>query len=99
MALRALLVAALVALAGCQHPEPPLLAGTVIDVAEAQAPAEEPDDSGKAYEPPMVPEVAWKVDVRLDDGSTVSVIHNGARRYGPGDRVSMIIDSDGALLL
>lgn len=99
MALRALLAAALVALAGCQHKEPPLLGGTVIDVAEAHAPREEHDDSGKAYEPPMVPEVAWKVDVRLDDGSTVSVVHNGARRYGPGDRVRMIVDSDGALLL
>ena len=95
---RALLLAALVALAGC-HREPPLLGGTVIEVAEAHTPAEEHDDSGKTYEPPMVPEVAWKVDVRLDDGSTVRVIHHGARRYAPGERVRMIVDSDGALLL
>lgn len=96
---RALLVAALVALAGCQPKVPPLLGGTVVDVAEAHAPDEEQDDSGRHYEPPMVPEVAWKVDVRLDDGSTVSVIHNGARRFAPGERVRMIVDSDGALLL
>lgn len=98
--MRALLLAALVALAGCQHKDAPLLGGTVIDVAEAHAAAaEEQDDSGKAYEPPMVPEVAWKIDVRLDDGSTVSVIHQGVRRYVPGERVRMIVDSDGALLL
>ena len=96
---RAFLLAALVALAGCQHKEAPLLGGTVIEVAEAPAPADEQDDSGKRYEPPMVPEVAWKVDVRLDDGSTVTVIHQGARRYAPGERVRMIVDSDGALLL
>ena len=97
--MRALLLAPLVALAGCQHKEAPLLGGTVVEVAEAHAPAEEQDDMGKRYEPPMVPEVAWKVDVRLDDGSTVSVIHQGARRYAPGERVRMILDSDGALLL
>lgn len=95
---RALLLAALVALGGCQHSDP-LLGGTVLEVAEAHAPEDEQEDSGKAYEPPMVPEVAWKVDVRLDDGSTVSVIHSGARRYEPGERVRVIVDSDGALLL
>ena len=97
--MRALLLAALVALAGCQHKDAPLLGGTVIEVAEAHAPEQEQDDSGRHYEPPMVPEVAWQVDVRLDDGSTVSVIHQGARRYAPGERVRMIVDSDGALLL
>jgi outer membrane lipoprotein SlyB len=46
-----------------------------------------------------VPEVAWQVEVRLDDGAAVTVIHNGPRRYEPGERVRLLVDPDGALLL
>jgi len=46
-----------------------------------------------------VPEVAWKVEVQLDDGSHVTAIQTGARRYAPGERVRLLIDADGALLL
>jgi hypothetical protein len=95
---RAILLAALLALAACQHKES-TLGGTVVEVAEAALAEEPADDAGKSYEPPMVPEVAWKVDVQLDDGSTVSVLHSGPRRYEPGERVRMILDSDGELLL
>ena len=46
-----------------------------------------------------MPEVAWKVEVQLDDGSQVTAVRTGARRYVPGERVRLLIDADGALLL
>jgi hypothetical protein len=94
---RALLVAALVVLAGCQLQEP-TLRGTVVHVVGVEEP-EERDESGKSYEPPIVPEVAWQVEVRLDDGSAVTVTHEGPRRYEPGERVRLLVDEAGALLL
>lgn len=94
---KALLVAALLALAGCQLRDP-TIGGTVIDVTEAQA-SEYVDPAPKYYEDPLVPEVAWQVAVRLDNGNTATVIHKGSRRYAPGERVRLIFDEDGALLL
>jgi TOBE domain len=96
----ALLFAAILALAGCQIDEP-TVGGTVLAVVEAER-GEERDylePSAKYYDDPLVPEVAWKVEVRLDDGSEVTVIQNGPRRYDPGERVRLLIDADGALLL
>jgi hypothetical protein len=95
---RALLVALIVGLAGCcQLAEQPL-AGTVISVAEA-GPAEEREESPRHYEPPLVPEVAWKIEVQLDDGSAVTVTTHGERRYAPGERVRLLVNDDGELLL
>jgi hypothetical protein len=37
--------------------------------------------------------------VELEDGSQVTTLHTGARRYAPGERVRVLIDADGALLL
>jgi hypothetical protein len=84
-------------LAGCGTREP-ISEGTVVGVQEIVH-HEERDDSGRYYEPPMVPEVAWKVDVRLDDGSEVTIGHRGDKRYAPGERVRLLIDEEGALLL
>jgi hypothetical protein len=95
--LRALLLAALLALAGCVHEEP-TVAGTVLSVLEVDL-GGEPDNPAKYYEDPLVPEVAWQVEVRLDDGSAVTVLHNGPRRYEPGERVRVLRDPDGPLLL
>ena len=93
--MRALLIAALLALAGCQVDEP-TIGGTILAVSEADL-GREP--SSKQYEDPLVPEVAWKIDVRLDSGAEVTVIHNGERRYTPGERVYVLKGNDGALLL
>jgi outer membrane lipoprotein SlyB len=97
--MRAILLAALlaVALAGCQLNEP-TIGGTIVSVVEAER-GEARDDSGKYYDPPLVPEVGWKVEVQLDDGAAVTVIHNGSRRYEPGERVRLLVDQDSALLL
>jgi hypothetical protein len=46
-----------------------------------------------------VPEVAWQVEVRLEDGSAVTVTHQGPRRYEAGERVRVLLDEEGALLL
>lgn len=96
--MRAILVAALLALAGC-HYEDPTLGGTVISAVEAVHPPEERDPSPKYYEPPLVPEVAWKVEVQLDNGNAVTVTTKKPRRYEPGERVRLLVDPDGELLL
>lgn len=95
--LLAALLGAAVLLGACGTREP-IAEGTVVNVQEIVQ-HEERDDSGRYYEPPMVPEVAWKVDVRLDDGSEVSLGHKGEKRYAPGERVRLLIDDEGALLL
>jgi hypothetical protein len=94
---RALLLAATLFIAGCQADEP-LLGGTVLSVIEIER-GEEPEDRGKHYDDPLVPEVGWKVEVQLDDGAAVTVTHNGSRRYEPGERVRLLVDSDGDLFL
>jgi len=93
---RALAIALLVALAGCQLQEP-TVRGTVVTVTEI--PVEGLEESVKHYEHALVPEVAWKVQVRLDDGRAVTVTQNGDRRYQPGERVRLLIDTRRALLL
>jgi hypothetical protein len=96
-AMRAFLIAALlVALAGCELDEP-TLGGTIVSVVEAEQPGREP--SPRQYEDLLWPEVAWKIDVRLDTGEEVTVIHNGERRYAPGERVHLLPAEDGELLL
>jgi outer membrane lipoprotein SlyB len=96
---RAILAASILALvlAGCDLDEP-TLGGTVVSVMEAY-PAEEREESPRYYEPPLVPEVAWKVEVQLDDGSEVTVTTHGPRRYEPGERVRLLVDDRGELLL
>lgn len=95
--MRALLVAALVVLAGCEFDEP-TLGGTILSVVEADR-GGEAEPSPKTYEDLLVPEVAWQVEVRLDDGAQLTVIHNGDKRYAPGDRVRVLKAEDGELLL
>jgi outer membrane lipoprotein SlyB len=92
-----LILASALALAGCQVQEP-TATGTVLRVQEAkQALPEEllkfDDDNIR------VPEVAWQVEVQLDDGSQVTTLQSGSRRYAPGERVRLLVDADGALLL
>jgi outer membrane lipoprotein SlyB len=85
------------ALAGCQV-EPATLPGTVLSVQEEKQALSEDllrfDDDNL-----RLPEVAWQVEVQLDDGSSVTAMHSGGRRYVPGERVRLLIDADGALLL
>ena len=95
--MRALLIGALLALGGCQLDEP-IAWGTVVSVQEKEV-FENRDDLGKHYEHPLVPEVAWKLEVRLDDGAAVTVTHNGSRRYAPGERVRLLKAEEGVLLL
>lgn len=90
------LALAAAALSGCQLDEP-TLGGTVLKVAEAERIEREP--SPARYDDPLWPEVAWRIEVRLDNGDEVTVIHNGERRYSPGERVHVLPAGDGALLL
>jgi outer membrane lipoprotein SlyB len=96
--MRAIALAALLALAGCQLQEP-TLPGTVVSVVAIERSEPEGIDSAKYYEHPLAPEVAWQVEVRLKDGSDVTVTHEGPRRYEPGERVRVLRDKEGALLL
>ena len=95
--MRAILAATVLALAGCQLQEP-TVPGTVVAVAEAPQ-LYKLEESAKYYEDPLLPEVAWKVEVQLGNGAEVIVLHTGPRRYEPGERVRLLIDDDGALLL
>jgi hypothetical protein len=98
--MRALLLVAFLALAGCRMDDP-MPGGTVLRVVEVER---APDlsvleQNARVYEDPLVPEVAWQVDVRLDDGSEVTVTTQGERRHEPGDRVRLLVDREGELLL
>lgn len=88
---------ALLALAGCQIEEP-LLGGTVVSVMDAER-GDAREESSQHYEHPLAPEAGWRVEVQLDDGSAVTVDHNGSRRYEPGERVRLLVGEDGRLLL
>ena len=97
--MKALLLTVVLALglAACQV-EPVTTSGTVLSVQEEKQALTEDllqfdDDSLR------LPEVAWKVEVQLDDGSHVTAVRTGARRYVPGERVRLLVDTDGALLL
>ncbi len=96
--MRSIVLAALLALAGCQFQER-TLPGTVVSVVALERPAQETEESPKYYEDPLVPEVAWQIEVRLEDGSAVTVTHAGRRRYEAGERVRVLLDQEGALLL
>ena len=96
--MRAILVASILALAGCQ-PHEPTVGGTVTSVVEAAQPEERGEESPKYYDPPLVPEVAWQVEVQLDNGNAVTITMQGPRRYEPGDRVRLLVDRRGALLM
>jgi hypothetical protein len=96
--LRILLVlCALLVLGACQVQEP-TAPGTVLSVREAKQSL--PEDLVKFDDDNLrLSEVAWQVEVQLDDGSQVTTQHTGGRRYAPGERVRVLIDADGALLL
>jgi hypothetical protein len=94
---RALLLTALLALAACQLQEP-TLRGTVLSVEELER-VEQVELDWRHYDDPLLPEVAWQVEVRLDDGSAVTLTHAGTRRYEPGARVRLLVDEQGELLL
>jgi hypothetical protein len=92
-----LLLSIVLALGACQVQEP-TARGTVLSVQEAKQALS--DDLLKFDDGNLrLPEVAWQVEVQLDDGSQVSTLHTGGRRYAPGERVRLLIDADGALLL
>ena len=95
--MRAIVLALALLVAGCQVQDP-AASGTVLSVAEEKQYVPEDllkfDDDNLRF-----PEVAWQVEVELTDGSRVTLTHTGARRFVPGERVRVIVDEDGALLL
>ena len=95
--MRTLVVAMALLIAGCQVQDP-AAGGTVLSVQEEKQYLTEDllkfDDDNLRF-----PEVAWQIEVELDDGSRVTTSHTGERRYVPGERVRVIVDQQGALLL
>ena len=72
-----LLRSVLLALGACQVQEP-TARGTVLSVQEAKQAL--PEDLLKFDDGNLrLPEVAWHVEVQLDDGSQVSTLHTGDR--------------------
>ena len=72
--------------------------GTVLSVQDAPR-DENREELTKYDDHPLVPEPGWKIVVQPDEGDAVVVMHNGSRRYEPGERVRLLIDDDSALLL
>jgi predicted small secreted protein len=72
--------------------------GTVMSVQDAPR-DENLEELAKYDDHPLVPEVGWKIVVQLDDGGAVTVMHNGTRRYTPGERVRLLFADEDALLL
>jgi outer membrane lipoprotein SlyB len=93
--MRALVLALALALGACTTDT--VVGGTVESVREVDLSAME--GRATSYEHPLVPEVAWKVTVRLDDGAEVTFVRGDERRYEPGERVRLINSEDGPLLL
>ena len=91
----ALFVAAI--LQGCEADEFTVWA-TVVDVQELDT-GPQPPELTLRDEDIRIPEVAWKIEVRTDDGQTASVQRQGTRHYEPGERVRVIRTDEGDLLL
>lgn len=91
----ALFVAATVS--GCDADEFTVWA-TVVGVEELDS-GPQPPELTLRDEDIRIPEVAWKIEVRTDDGQTASVQRQGARHYEPGERVRVIRTDEGDLLL
>jgi hypothetical protein len=95
--LSALILAAAAVLAGCEA-EDFITWGTVIGVEEIDT-SEASNEPARSYEDLRVPEVAWRIEVRTDDGADMRVIQSGGRRHEPGERVPLLKRDDGELLL
>jgi outer membrane lipoprotein SlyB len=85
-------------LSGCEADEFTVWA-TVVGVEELDHEQEPPPELTLRDEDIRIPEVGWKIDLRTDDGQTVSVQRQGNRHYEPGERVQLIRTDDGDLLL
>ena len=98
----ALIVAAAASLAGCGLDEAvgddSFAWGTVLSIQDADH-AQEPEELAKHDDHPLVPDAGWEIVVQMDDGAAVTVTHNGTRRYAPGERVRLLVDEAGELLL
>ena len=68
-------------------------------ISVTEIPLDAVGPSTKRYADPLVPEVAWRVQVRLEDGRAVTVTETGERRYEPGQRVRVVLSENDALLL
>ena len=93
--MRALVLAFALALSACTTDT--VVGGVVESVREINLSSMEA--RATRYEHALVPEVAWKVTVRLDDGAEVTFLRGDERRYEPGERVRLINSEDGPLLL
>lgn len=71
---------------------------TVVGVEELDA-GPQPAELTLRDEDIRIPEVAWRIELRTDDGQTVNVQRQGSRHYEPGERVQLIRTDDGDLLL
>jgi hypothetical protein len=71
---------------------------TVTAVQEVET-AEAQEEAGPHEEDLRAPPPHFELELRLDDGEMLSLQHNGARRYMPGERVRLLKDDAGELLL
>jgi hypothetical protein len=98
---RRLIAAASLALAACgaQHGgiDDGIAWGTVQSVKELSR--EEPYEPARSYDHILVRDPSYEIVVRLDSGAAVTATRSGARRFDPGERVRVLFDDEGVLLL
>jgi hypothetical protein len=71
---------------------------TVTAVQEVET--AEASEASPAYDEDLrLPEPGFRVELRLDDGATLSLEQKRSRRYETGERVRLIRDAEGELLL
>jgi len=74
------------------------IGATVLGVEEVEA-GKQPEELTLRDEDLRIPEVGWRIELRLDDGGNVSLERSGGRRLQPGERVRVLKSDDGELLL
>jgi hypothetical protein len=71
---------------------------TVTAVQEVET-AEAPETSTAYDDDLRLPQPGFRLELQLEDGATLSVEQKRNRRYEPGERVRLIRDAEGDLLL
>jgi outer membrane lipoprotein SlyB len=77
--------------------EPQVAYGTVESVREVPL-RRELSELTEVFELSMRPETGEELVVRLDDGRTISVVHDGLQRFVEGQRVRVVPQRGGARL-
>jgi hypothetical protein len=89
-------ISALLAAPGIGYAGPSVDRGIVESVREVPLPA--PFGFPGVFELALKPRTAAELQVRLDDGLMITIVHTGTRNFEPGQRVHVVPDPHGPRL-